>query len=382
MSITLHRFGKTAIAMLAVLFVTYFGAGAAHAADTWTPRFDPTRHVYVDPALVNHPTQPFNLDANFAAELSRLGQKHQLDLYVVAAQKGDDVTGDRKRWAPEFLHSNLWARWSGSHGFNEDRSVVILWLRSPDASSMSTAARVGSRLHGYGVTRERLNAQDGPVIQAIRAHMPGDPRACFLAIAENINAEVDRYRASHTTTQTPAPAAPQAPQTGESSSNGASLLIVILMAVVAVAVIVVIASARARRREEERQREFRRTYTNPGTAARSKTPPPPATSKDAVETRTPGEENNTATSAAALGAAAFGGAALGHVLTRDKKKEEPRRDDSTSSSSGGDSAPYVAGCSSGSSGGDSGGGGSCGGGGCGGGGCGGGGCGGGGCGGG
>lgn len=183
-----------------VICVLLVGASTTpvQAASTWLPNFDPEKRVYVDPALESSSSNPLSaaVAEALANKLGALGEKHSLDVYLIAIEQGDDLSSDHKRWAPDLLHTKLWSKWKSSSKFNDHNSVVILWVRGRDNGHMSTGVRVGDGLHDKGMSRSRLAASDGPVMTAIKANMPGQPEACFVAIVENINSELDSPHSS------------------------------------------------------------------------------------------------------------------------------------------------------------------------------------------
>lgn len=287
MSRSLGNLGKVlALALLAVLVTLVFSPASARAAgNTWLPPFDPAKHVYVAPALANHPTHPFKPDEQFERALEQLAAKHQLSVYVIATEQGDDLSGERKRWAPDHLHNQVWEKWSSASGFNESRILLIEWVRSRDNPGMSsTAARAGSAVQAYGITRESFFDQSGPVFTAIRAYLPQDPRGCFLAIVSNVNRELDSYLTANN------------PPSGSSASQPSSetqfgVVVVVFCVFFGILVLIVIVG----------------------------------------------------TNAATIVAAGGAGAVVGHVLTSDDPERMLSTDIATSWSAGSDSTPIITG---------------------------------------
>jgi len=188
---------KVLTLLIAFTLALVAGAPAARAAETWLPEFDASKHVYLAPQLANHPSKPVTFSEDFEAKINELAKKHGLSIYVIATEQGDELEGDRSRFAPNLLHTTLYGRWRVQPGFSEDRILMILWVRfkeDPDHSSF--AARSGSFLHGYGIDRQRFFDPNGPVLSAKRQFMPQDPQGAFLAVIKNVNDEVDSKIAS------------------------------------------------------------------------------------------------------------------------------------------------------------------------------------------
>ena len=133
--------GSCALFMQAGLSLT------AKADTTWLPDFNPAQKVYVDPKLANQIT----LSPQFQSELTRRSRENNLTTYVVITQQGDELlASDRNNWAADMLHYGVWDKLLLTSGFVENRSLVVLYIRSKDArdsNAGSTAVRVGSFLH-------------------------------------------------------------------------------------------------------------------------------------------------------------------------------------------------------------------------------------------
>jgi hypothetical protein len=349
-----------ASALLAVLALFMFG-GTASAASTWLPDYDPQTKIYVDPALANHATHPVVFDATFRQELNALSRRHNLDIYVIATQQGDELSGDSKRWAPELLHTPLWNKWTRSSSFRERDKLILLWVRwNSDPSKNSIAARAGSRLHSYGINRAHFNSQSGPVIRAIKANIPGaGAQAALLDIARNINADVD----AHLAKSAPAPVTSTGGGGGSGGGDGGLAVLLVVGVVVIGGVILLVVSMSSRSRSSSY------SPTSGGTTC---------SGANNTGSTNSGSDNNGLGVGGVIAGGVLGGLAASALTESEAQKAKNRKRDDSGSTTGSDatttttaatcgSAPASS-CSSGSS---------CGGGGCGGGGCGGGGCGGG-----
>jgi len=192
----IRHFAKLMLPFVLVV-ITLFGlAGQAHAQTTWSPpSFDKDHHVYLDPRLAQDNTFPVNFDGLEQALVDR-GHKHNLQIYIVAAELGSEAVPQDHNWAIDKLN-DLVLRWQSQPGFPHDDYMIVLWLRRTDNPNKGhVAANGGNRLQKYGYTATRMGDQtDGPVIPALRQYMPNDPKGAMIAIADNINAGVDKYMA-------------------------------------------------------------------------------------------------------------------------------------------------------------------------------------------
>lgn len=172
---------------LAFVFLLFAAmVGQAQAANTWLPAFDPSVHVYTDPELGNS----LGLDDNFVAQVQQQAAVNNLQVYIVSALQGDDLSGNRSNWAPSMLHNQLWNQWASTPGFNSNRTLVILYIRSQGATTGSIAVRSGEYLHGLGLGEDLFSSASGPVLPAARQYMSSSPQTGFLSILAAINQTV------------------------------------------------------------------------------------------------------------------------------------------------------------------------------------------------
>ncbi len=163
-------------------------------ARTWMPVFSPTQAVYLDSKIRNHPTAPFQFSADFSKELSNLGKESGLVYLVVAAQPGTEPirTGAKLGTAKV---DELLPRWTVAPGFPKTNYIVMFWVRrSDDPTKGSVGINVGSKARELGVTPQSLSDPEGLVTPALKSNMPQDPEAALLAIAHNINDEIQTSR--------------------------------------------------------------------------------------------------------------------------------------------------------------------------------------------
>lgn len=333
----IRSFGLALVALVTI--VAGSQSALAQSSRTWLPAYDNSQKVYIDPNL-----KDFSLSPGFAGNIEQLATKHNLNVVVIATVRGADITNsDRKRWAPEYLHTTAWQHLEGYSGFSEARSVVILFVK--DGTTVSTGVRVGSALHAVGLTRDVLNRTDGPVVPALRANMPGEPEAAFISIVKNINGYLDAKTAVQ------APSSSNTPATSNEGGLSGFALVAIGLTIALVLFL------------------FVRSIASGGGSSSSSNSR--NTSGRGTTNGAPTQGDGSSNRGTDIATGAVIGGVLGAELARRNQQPPPpetkKKKDSGSSDGG------TTGCSSGTSSGSSG----CGSSGCGGGGCGGGGCGGG-----
>lgn len=342
----LTRHTRTFALALVALFTLVIGIGtaSAQAAQTWLPAYDSSQKVYIDPSLTD-----FSLTPGFAGNIEKLAAKHSLNVVVIATARGADITNsDRKRWAPEYLHTTAWQHLERYPAFSEARSVVILFVK--DGTTVSTGVRVGSAMHAVGLTRDLLNSVDGPVVPALRASMPSEPEAAFIGIVNNINSYLDERTVVQAPSSSNTPAA--------SSEGGLSGFALVAIGLAAAVVIFL----------------FIRAVSGGGSSSsnsRNTIGAPRPTTSRATTNSAPTQSDGSSNRGTDIATGAVIGGVLGAELARRNSQPAPPAPKKKKDSGGSDTGS--SGCSSTTSSGSSG----CGSAGCGGGGCGGGGCGGG-----
>ena len=162
------------------------------AQTTWMPKFNSNQHVYLDPKLTQNPTYPVRLQG-LDRQLEQAARQHNLEIYVVAAEQGQETLAPDSNWAVAKL-DDLIARWQNQRGFPGDRHLTIFWVRHFNNVNQGwVAANAGSSLRAQGLTANKFSDPNGPVIPALEQYMPNNPQQAILAIVSNVNQEIDRY---------------------------------------------------------------------------------------------------------------------------------------------------------------------------------------------
>lgn len=164
--------------------------GLAQAAEnTWLPGFEKDRHVYIDPRLKNHRSDPVSFPG-LEEELAKAGNKNNIKIYVVAVESGDDQPPQGVKWGVHALDKML-GQWQVRSDFPTQDYLIIMWVRYKDNPAKgSVAVNAGSRLKGYGMSGAHFDDANGPVTPAVKAYMRTDPQRAILTIVANIDQEV------------------------------------------------------------------------------------------------------------------------------------------------------------------------------------------------
>lgn len=186
--------GFMVMAVLLVIATVASPVMAAQGNKTWVPTYNPGVHVYVDPQLANDPNAPVNF-AGLEAEAVRLGQKHGLQVFIVASQMGKDLEASDVP-ANDFGDIVV-QKWQSAPGFPSGDYLLVTWTRRYDNPNKgSVAAQGGSRFSDWhmlgGYFSDKVN---GPVTKNLRRFMPQDPQRAFVAIVETVNADIDAIEA-------------------------------------------------------------------------------------------------------------------------------------------------------------------------------------------
>lgn len=179
------------LAMLFALISSVPMSPALAQSRSWTPTFDSSQHVYVDPQLKNHPTHPIGL-SGVERKLPGVSAPHKLQVFVIATEAAFDP--DREKPAIPLVN-DLVSRWQGQAAFPKDDFLVIVWVRNEQNKNRgSVAAYGGNRLHAYGYDSNRMSDRNnGPVTPALKKFMPADPESALLEIVRNVNSGIDRH---------------------------------------------------------------------------------------------------------------------------------------------------------------------------------------------
>jgi hypothetical protein len=172
----------------------------AFAADTWQPRFNPSQHVYVEPALTSSANAPVNV-SGLEQDLVQFGQKHNLQIFFVMAERGTENI-DNAQFGARMI-DRLLASWQGSNGFPADNYVLITVYRLPGGDWQKTArgGNLGPRAISLGLTvsqfQDIVNAHKGRLqnndVRGFVRNAAGDVNSAIDArIAQAAQAERDR----------------------------------------------------------------------------------------------------------------------------------------------------------------------------------------------
>lgn len=160
-------------------------AAPAFSAETWLPEYDQHVSLYVSDRIKPR----LNLLPNFERLIDEKAHQHNLQIYVILTERGDELTHvARDDWARATLNSErLWDSWVHKPGFSTERSLVLLYMRDPNSDAGSTAIRCGNFLNRAGLNRDSLSSPNGPVMPAVKQFMRTDTQSGVLTILSNIN---------------------------------------------------------------------------------------------------------------------------------------------------------------------------------------------------
>lgn len=158
----------------------------AFAADTWQPRFNGS-HVYVEPALTNSATAPVNV-SGLEQELAQLGQKHNLQIFFVMAERGTENI-DNAQFGARMI-DKLLASWQSSNGFPSDNYVLITVYRLPGGDWQKTAR--GGNLGPRAVTLGLTVSQFQDIVNAHKGRLQNnDVRGFVRNVGADVNSTID-----------------------------------------------------------------------------------------------------------------------------------------------------------------------------------------------
>lgn len=213
--------------MIAVVFCS-LSSGQAMAAATYRPSFDRNKHVYVDPQSSAHPTRPITL-SDLESKLKEKAEQQGITVYVVFAEQGDDANPNTNMALPVLI--DIKKAWWNQSGFDRDRHLLIVHVRQKGTDFKGkTAAEAGPALKKMGLTGNRFDAMQGPVMKAVYEHMKvakPDHERFILAVVDHVNEDIAAYKESQSQPSTPPPSSGG----GSSSSNDGVFLVVLLLVV-------------------------------------------------------------------------------------------------------------------------------------------------------
>jgi hypothetical protein len=165
---------------------------------TWMPMFKGNQSVYLDPKLSSHPNGSFKFSNSFPKQLNQIGANHNLKIYVIGAQQGNEPIPSNRHVGTAKI-DELLPQWSNQPGFDKDRYVILFWVRRSDTISKgSVGVNVGTFARSQGVTPDLLSDPDGLVIPALKGYMPQDPEGALLKVAKNVDAKITEHIAELT----------------------------------------------------------------------------------------------------------------------------------------------------------------------------------------
>lgn len=185
---------RSAITMaLLFAFMAVAQPALAQSSTTWLPEFSRDRHVYVDPQLSNNRQAPVDL-SGLEPKLIQHGQKHGLQVYVVATEGGLDLSNASIPGRDAL--DKLVLKWQSRSGFPTDNYMIIMWVRRADNPNKgSVAAQGGNLFSDWNMTAAYFaDTQSGPVIPNLRRFMPQDPAGAFEAIIVTVNGDIDTIK--------------------------------------------------------------------------------------------------------------------------------------------------------------------------------------------
>jgi hypothetical protein len=170
----------------------FAAASTAQAENTRLPAFGPETNLYVASAVKDK----VHFSSEFSYRLRERARENNLNVYVVAVEQGDDLKAyDIKNWARDINHRSLWDQWV-REGMSEARSVLVLHIRERGTNRSATSVRVGSYLHGIGLTRDFISKDDGIIRPVVAQYGDDNPEAGIIKVLDNINAEIAKRSAS------------------------------------------------------------------------------------------------------------------------------------------------------------------------------------------
>ena len=162
-------------------------AAPAIAAETPVYEFDRNMHVYLDPNMA----QRTPLSQDFADQLVTTGRQKGLDVYLVVAQRGDELaTTQPSLWARIYF-DRMYTAWKYAPGYDESNVEIIVYLRDPASMAGSIFVHAGRSLLNAGVSQQVLRDANGPVVPISRAEVRTDAQRAFLDIQASVNHAMD-----------------------------------------------------------------------------------------------------------------------------------------------------------------------------------------------
>jgi hypothetical protein len=147
----------------------------------WNPTFDPNKHVYIDPALQQHPSAPIGFEQQLTRELARF---KNTNYYVVAIQSGQSPQGS----LGVAKTNDIIKSWSGLKNFPVDDYALVVWARK-----QSDPSKGG---FGKNVSANLAWAKTLDIKPIFKPFMPQNPRGALVAIVDGIDNSIGSLTAA------------------------------------------------------------------------------------------------------------------------------------------------------------------------------------------
>ncbi|HEY9777832.1 MAG TPA: hypothetical protein V6C81_28990 [Planktothrix sp.] len=180
------------LALLTLVAALLLGTGSAFAAPTYTPDFNASHHVYVDPQLVGSAISSSQV-AQLESDLEQRSKTEGVQYFFVYSLKGDETPAPGQKFA-SMVASKITSSWQAKSGFPLETYQLILIVRTTDGRNQFTLN--GGNL----IQKEGLNPQLMDIgNDAFKVHMPNDAAGFADQVADGINGAVSHYHFMHVT---------------------------------------------------------------------------------------------------------------------------------------------------------------------------------------
>jgi hypothetical protein len=147
----------------------------------WNPTFDPNKHVYIDPALQQHPSASVGFEQQLTRELARF---KNTNYYVVAIQSDQSPQGS----LGVAKTNDIIKSWSGLKNFPVDDYALVVWARK---QSDPSKGGFGKNVSGNLAWAKTLDIK--PIFKPF---MPQNPRGALVAIVDGIDNSIGSLTAA------------------------------------------------------------------------------------------------------------------------------------------------------------------------------------------
>lgn len=154
------------------LALTLWLALSSTALADWNPTFDPNKHIYIDPALQQHPSAPIGFEQQLTRELARF---KSTNYYVVAIQSDQNPKGS----IGVAKTNDIIKSWSGLKDFPVDNYALVVWARK-----QSDPSKGG---FGKNVSANLAWAKVLDIKPIFKPFMPQNPCGALVAIVDGID---------------------------------------------------------------------------------------------------------------------------------------------------------------------------------------------------